>query len=82
MYEGPSAEEEWRQDIATYMSLRHPNLIQIYGAASFSGTHATVFHDDLIPFKHFTELYKSSHFKTVHIYACCVCASITREISY
>ncbi|KAJ6525982.1 hypothetical protein B0H19DRAFT_1275854 [Mycena capillaripes] len=66
MYEGPGAEEEWRQDIATYMSLR-----QIYGATSFSGTHATVFHDDLIPFKHFTELYKNSHFKTVHIYAYC-----------
>ncbi|KAJ6525980.1 hypothetical protein B0H19DRAFT_581522 [Mycena capillaripes] len=71
MYEGPGAEEEWRQDIATYMSLRHPNLIQIYGAASFSGTHAAVFHDDLIPLRHFTELYKHSHFKTVYLYAYC-----------
>ncbi|KAF7377002.1 hypothetical protein MSAN_00118100 [Mycena sanguinolenta] len=63
MYEGNGAEEEWRQDIAKYMSLRrvecifalficlltrttrHPNIVQICGAASSNGIHATLFND-------------------------------------
>ncbi|KAF7377054.1 hypothetical protein MSAN_00123500 [Mycena sanguinolenta] len=46
IYQGNDAEEEWRQDIATYMSLR-----QICGAASSNGIHATLFNDDLIPLR-------------------------------
>ncbi|KAJ6555872.1 hypothetical protein B0H19DRAFT_137292 [Mycena capillaripes] len=70
IYQGPGAKEEWEQDIAKYMSVRHPNLVQIRGVANYGGLHATLFHDDLIPFKHFLDL-QPSHFSKVYIYAHC-----------
>ncbi|KAJ6566362.1 hypothetical protein B0H19DRAFT_1066673 [Mycena capillaripes] len=48
MYQGCGAEEEWRQDLAKYMSIRqvcHPNILQICGAASSGSIRATLFHD-------------------------------------
>ncbi|KAF7340639.1 hypothetical protein MSAN_02135800 [Mycena sanguinolenta] len=69
MYQGNVAEEDWRQDIETYI---HPNIIQLCGAASSNGMHAAIFHDDLIPLRHFLDRYRESHFKTVYIYACFV----------
>ncbi|KAJ7802927.1 hypothetical protein B0H13DRAFT_2495127 [Mycena leptocephala] len=59
VYQGKGAEEEWRQDIANYMTIRHPNIIQMRGAASSGGIHATLFHDDLIPFEQFLDRYSS-----------------------
>ncbi|KAF7340660.1 hypothetical protein MSAN_02138000 [Mycena sanguinolenta] len=47
VYQGEDAEEEWRQDIAKHMSLRHPNIVQICGAASSNAVYATIFNDDL-----------------------------------
>ncbi|KAJ7315706.1 hypothetical protein DFH08DRAFT_419117, partial [Mycena albidolilacea] len=72
MYQGNSAEEEWRRDIAKYMSIRHPNLIQIYGAASSGDMYATLYHDELVPFQQYVDGYQYSHFATVYIYACCI----------
>ncbi|KAJ6571445.1 hypothetical protein B0H19DRAFT_661060 [Mycena capillaripes] len=71
MYQGPGAEKEWRVEIRTYMSIRHPNIVQIRGAASSGGIHATLFHDDLIPFEHFLDLHRCSHFSTLYIYIYC-----------
>ncbi|KAJ6462933.1 hypothetical protein C8R45DRAFT_940589 [Mycena sanguinolenta] len=45
MYQGSDSEEAWPWDITKYMSLRHPNIIQICGAASSNGVHATLFND-------------------------------------
>ncbi|KAF7353164.1 hypothetical protein MSAN_01503900 [Mycena sanguinolenta] len=45
MYQGVGAEEEWRQHVAKYKSLRHPNIMQLYGIVSTKGLHAMVFHD-------------------------------------
>ncbi|KAJ6555758.1 hypothetical protein B0H19DRAFT_135973 [Mycena capillaripes] len=70
MYQGPGAKEEWEQDIAKYMSVRHPNLVQIRGVANYGGLHATLFHDDMIPLKHFVNL-QDSHFSKVYTYAYC-----------
>ncbi|KAJ6555766.1 hypothetical protein B0H19DRAFT_136069 [Mycena capillaripes] len=70
IYQGPGAKEEWEQDIAKYMSVRHPNLVQIRGVANYGGLHATLFHDDLIPLKHFVDL-QPSHFSKVYTYAYC-----------
>ncbi|KAJ6555883.1 hypothetical protein B0H19DRAFT_137375 [Mycena capillaripes] len=70
IYQGPGAKEEWEQDIAKYMSVRHPNLVQIRGAANYGGLHATLFHDDLIPFQHFLDL-QHSHFSKVYTYVHC-----------
>ncbi|KAJ6462845.1 hypothetical protein C8R45DRAFT_1220383 [Mycena sanguinolenta] len=71
MYQGDGAEEEWQQDIAKHMSLRHPNIVQICGAASSNGIHATLFNDDLIPLREVLDSRRDSHFSTVYIYACC-----------
>ncbi|KAJ7618873.1 hypothetical protein DFH06DRAFT_85339 [Mycena polygramma] len=59
MYQGNGA-AEWRQEIGAYMSLRHPNIIQIYGTASSS---------DLIPFEHWLDPYKPFPCLTVYIYS-------------
>ncbi|KAJ7111704.1 hypothetical protein C8R44DRAFT_798511, partial [Mycena epipterygia] len=48
MYRGYNAEEEWRQDVSRHSWLRHPNFVQLYGAATSDGLHATILHDELI----------------------------------
>ncbi|KAF7377033.1 hypothetical protein MSAN_00121400 [Mycena sanguinolenta] len=50
---------------------RHPNIVQVCGAASSSGVHATLFNDDLIPLQKILDYHRDSHFSTVYIYACC-----------
>ncbi|KAJ6512436.1 hypothetical protein C8R45DRAFT_322039 [Mycena sanguinolenta] len=52
------------------MALRHPNILQLYGTATYDNIHAAVFHDDLIPYQQFLDIYKHSHFSTVYIHAC------------
>ncbi|KAJ7909745.1 hypothetical protein B0H13DRAFT_1877446 [Mycena leptocephala] len=47
MYQGNGSEEEWRQDIANYMTVRHPNIIQMCGTASSGDIHATLFPDGM-----------------------------------
>ncbi|KAJ7168819.1 hypothetical protein C8R46DRAFT_240041 [Mycena filopes] len=44
VYQGNGAQEEWRRDIATYVSMRHPNIVQICAGASRGNLHATIFH--------------------------------------
>ncbi|KAJ7677085.1 hypothetical protein DFH06DRAFT_1169735 [Mycena polygramma] len=72
MYRGDGAAEKWQREIGKYMSLRHPNIMQIYGAASWSDMHATVFHGDLIPLQDFLNIYKDLPCLTVYIYGYCV----------
>ncbi|KAJ7315800.1 hypothetical protein DFH08DRAFT_419937 [Mycena albidolilacea] len=72
IYQGEGAETEWRQDIARYLSVRHPNIIQVCETASSNHIHATVFYDDLIPFEGFLALYRHSALLTVYIYGVCV----------
>ncbi|KAF7377091.1 hypothetical protein MSAN_00127700 [Mycena sanguinolenta] len=71
IYQGNGAEEEWRREIAIYMSMRHPNILQLCSAASASGIHAMLFNDDLIPLRHFLDGFRNSPVLTVYIYACC-----------
>ncbi|KAJ6483302.1 hypothetical protein C8R45DRAFT_300481 [Mycena sanguinolenta] len=70
-YHGDDAEEEWREDILRYSWLRHPCFMQLCGITSSPTIHATVFHDDLIPFSQFVELHRHSPISTVYIYRCC-----------
>ncbi|KAJ6452818.1 hypothetical protein C8R45DRAFT_638684 [Mycena sanguinolenta] len=79
MYQGNGAEEEWRQEIAKYMSLRHPNIVQICGAASSGGIHAMLFNDDLIPLQEILDRHRGSPFSTVYIYARC---DFTEAVKY
>ncbi|KAF7377069.1 hypothetical protein MSAN_00125400 [Mycena sanguinolenta] len=60
MYQGHGAEEKWRKDIAKYMSMRHPSIVQICGAASSNGIHAVLFNDALIPLEEVLDHYRDS----------------------
>ncbi|KAJ6518074.1 hypothetical protein C8R47DRAFT_5028 [Mycena vitilis] len=67
IYEGNGAKEKWREDIYHYSSLRHPNFVQLWGVTTSSRIHAAIFHDDLIPFRHFRDLHEPV--LAVYIYA-------------
>ncbi|KAJ6512463.1 hypothetical protein C8R45DRAFT_960488 [Mycena sanguinolenta] len=56
MYQGAGAKQEWRRDIARYMAVRHPNIVQLYATAAYGDIHVAVFHDDLIPYREFLDL--------------------------
>ncbi|KAJ7714431.1 hypothetical protein B0H16DRAFT_1742624 [Mycena metata] len=58
MFEGDSAEQEWQQNITTYLGLRHPNILQIYGVANSGSIHATLFHGDLMLLEEFLDLHE------------------------
>ncbi|KAJ7168878.1 hypothetical protein C8R46DRAFT_1350372 [Mycena filopes] len=66
VYQGDGAEEDWCRDVATYMSIRHPNIVQICAGASYGNIHATLFHGDLVPFKHY--IAGCSPIVTVYLY--------------
>ncbi|KAJ7237879.1 hypothetical protein B0H12DRAFT_101513 [Mycena haematopus] len=68
VYQGNTAEEQWRQGVLQLSSLRHPNIVQLYGVASSSGIHAAVYHGDLIPFERFLDHYRPSHFLTLDVW--------------
>ncbi|KAJ6474273.1 hypothetical protein C8R45DRAFT_385093 [Mycena sanguinolenta] len=60
LYQGHSAEEEWKRHLARHSRLRHPHILQIYASASSSGIHATIFHDDLVLFSEFLDSFRDS----------------------
>ncbi|KAF7353175.1 hypothetical protein MSAN_01505100 [Mycena sanguinolenta] len=49
IYQGDGAEETWNQHLANYESIRHPNIMQLYGLVSSKGLYAMVFHDGADP---------------------------------
>ncbi|KAJ7712072.1 hypothetical protein B0H14DRAFT_3902408, partial [Mycena olivaceomarginata] len=71
MYQGARVEEEWRQHLTIYESLRHPNIMQLYGLANTCRLRAMVFHDDLIPFDQFIGRFRHSFILTLYIYSYC-----------
>ncbi|KAJ7034612.1 hypothetical protein C8F04DRAFT_1234218 [Mycena alexandri] len=70
VYQGSGAEEDWRRDVEKYTLVRHPNILQICGGASYGNIHATVFHGDLVLFEQF--LAPQSPIMTVYLYASCL----------
>ncbi|KAK7006294.1 hypothetical protein R3P38DRAFT_3037760 [Favolaschia claudopus] len=67
-YEGTRAQEEWKNDMETYMQIRHQNILQIYGMAQGRNVHAAIFRD-FIPFEDFLDGHQDSPTLTVYIYA-------------
>ncbi|KAJ6459485.1 hypothetical protein C8R47DRAFT_1226622 [Mycena vitilis] len=67
VYQGNDAYKEWKQDIARYRSVGHPNIVQIFGAATSGTIYATLFND----VAHFMDLYRHSPILTVYIYGYC-----------
>ncbi|KAF7353203.1 hypothetical protein MSAN_01508000 [Mycena sanguinolenta] len=72
MYQGEGAEEEWRQHVAKYESIRHPNIIQLYGLVSTKGLYAMVFHDELIPYNQFLDRFEHSPILKTYIIGYCI----------
>ncbi|KAJ7739095.1 hypothetical protein B0H14DRAFT_3898195 [Mycena olivaceomarginata] len=81
MYQGARVEEEWRQHLTIYESLRHPNVMQLYGLANTSALRAMVFHDDLIPFDQFIGRFRHSPILTRYIYFYCEAAGYFVSVS-
>ncbi|KAK6996394.1 hypothetical protein R3P38DRAFT_1961090 [Favolaschia claudopus] len=83
MYEGKGSEEEWKRDIAKYMSIRHPNILQIFAMAHSHPSSAAVFHSDsdLIDFKKFFQsvYYHKSQMLFTYLYASAVTAYYSAE---
>ncbi|KAF7326747.1 hypothetical protein MVEN_02593700 [Mycena venus] len=69
---GDRAEEEWKCDVEKYRSLRHPNIIQLWGATRAGGIYALLFHGDLIPFQLFVNSYQHTPCVQAYIYASCI----------
>ncbi|KAF7337195.1 hypothetical protein MSAN_02271800 [Mycena sanguinolenta] len=44
MYQGDGTEEEWRRNHAAYESVRHPNILQLYGLVNTKKLCSIVFH--------------------------------------
>ncbi|KAJ6464441.1 hypothetical protein C8R45DRAFT_1107340 [Mycena sanguinolenta] len=72
MYQGDGAEEEWRQHVAKYESIRHPNIMQLYGLVSTKGLYAMVFHDELIPYVQFLCRFEHSPILSTYIISYCL----------
>ncbi|KAF7337200.1 hypothetical protein MSAN_02272300 [Mycena sanguinolenta] len=71
IYQGNGAEEEWRRDHAVYESIRHPNIMQVYGLVDTKKLCAMVFHDELIPYDEFLRRFQHSTILTTYILAYC-----------
>ncbi|KAF7326998.1 Kinase-like protein [Mycena sanguinolenta] len=72
MYQGDGAEDEWRQDFAKYESIRHPNILQLYGIVNAKKLCAMVFHDELIPYGQFLSRFEHSPILTTYILSYCI----------
>ncbi|KAF7366363.1 hypothetical protein MSAN_00892800 [Mycena sanguinolenta] len=71
MYQGDGAEDEWRQHVAKYESIRHPHIMQLYGLVSTKGLYAMVFHDELIPYAQFLRRFQHSPILSTYIIGYC-----------
>ncbi|KAJ6464417.1 hypothetical protein C8R45DRAFT_1174560 [Mycena sanguinolenta] len=71
MYEGDGAEEAWKQHLAKYEAIRHPNIMQLYGLVSSQRLRGMVFHDELIPYAQFLRRFEHSPFLSAYIVGYC-----------
>ncbi|KAF7326997.1 Kinase-like protein [Mycena sanguinolenta] len=72
MYQGDSAEKEWRRDQAAYESIRHPNILQLYGLVNTKKLYAMVFHNELVPYEQFRGRFEHSPILTTYIWGYCL----------
>ncbi|KAJ7642272.1 hypothetical protein FB45DRAFT_902140 [Roridomyces roridus] len=69
LYEGETAEEEWRRFVSWHSNVWHPNIVQIFGVSTFSGIYAAVVNDELLPYKHFLHAFDPSPIALVYLFA-------------
>ncbi|KAJ7369212.1 hypothetical protein DFH08DRAFT_833355 [Mycena albidolilacea] len=86
LYQRDDTEEEWRQHITKYESIRHPKIMQLYGLMSTKGLRGLVFHDELIPFLQFFSRFEYSPLLITYICAYCeamrYCSSMDIDTDY
>ncbi|KAF7353271.1 hypothetical protein MSAN_01515000 [Mycena sanguinolenta] len=68
MYQGDSAEEEWRKHVEKYELIWHPYIMQLYALVSTKGLYAMVFHDELIPFTQFLRRFEHSPILSTYVF--------------
>ncbi|KAF7353364.1 hypothetical protein MSAN_01525000 [Mycena sanguinolenta] len=71
IYEGNGHEEKWQQHVAQYESIRHPNILQLYGLVQTRTLRAMIFHDELIPYAQFLHRFQHSPILTAYIIGYC-----------
>ncbi|KAJ7064442.1 hypothetical protein C8F01DRAFT_768140 [Mycena amicta] len=68
MYQGNEQEkEDWVTEVKTISSLRHPNLLQLYGIASSGRTYAAIYHGDLVSLDHLLDHHQANPRMRVNI---------------
>ncbi|KAF7353211.1 hypothetical protein MSAN_01508800 [Mycena sanguinolenta] len=76
MYQGDSAEKELYRNgdsmSQKYESIRHPNIMQLYGLVSTKGLYAMVFHYELIPVCQFLRRFEHSSILRTYIIGYCL----------
>ncbi|KAF7373703.1 hypothetical protein MSAN_00581300 [Mycena sanguinolenta] len=81
IYQGHSAKKKWRQHLEKYKTIRHPNIMQLYGLARNPSVHAIVFHDELIPYCQFLRRIQHSSILSTYFIGYCA-AEFDEAISY
>ncbi|KAF7353215.1 Kinase-like protein [Mycena sanguinolenta] len=71
VYEGDGAEETWNEHLANYESIRHPNVMQLYGLVNTQRLRGMVFHDELIPYDQFFRRFQHSPILSTYIFGYC-----------
>ncbi|KAK7027702.1 hypothetical protein R3P38DRAFT_2623522 [Favolaschia claudopus] len=79
IYEGQDAKEQWKRDVARAMEFRHPSFLQLYGIAHSEHVHASIFYDDLIPWKNIESIFEQSPMLPCYIYPSAVCSVTSRS---
>ncbi|KAJ7057432.1 hypothetical protein C8F01DRAFT_332097 [Mycena amicta] len=68
VYEGDEqAKEDWMKEVKKMSSLRHPNLLQLYGIASNGRTYAAIYHGGLISVDHMLDYHRANPMMRVNI---------------
>ncbi|KAF7366988.1 hypothetical protein MSAN_00957600 [Mycena sanguinolenta] len=71
VYEGDGAEEAWSQHLASYESIRHPHIMQLYGLVRTRRLRGMVFHDALVPYGQFLRRFQHSPILSTYIIGYC-----------
>ncbi|KAJ7607722.1 hypothetical protein FB45DRAFT_947586 [Roridomyces roridus] len=70
VYQGENAQHQWRDFVVRHSRFWHPNVLQIFGLANFSGIYAVITQDDLLTYADYLELRRLSPLMTIYQYAC------------
>ncbi|KAJ7064452.1 hypothetical protein C8F01DRAFT_1229068, partial [Mycena amicta] len=68
LYEGDEqAKKDWVNEVKQMSSVRHPNLLQLYGIASSGRTHAAIYHGDLVSMEYLLDHHRANAKMLVNI---------------